>query len=76
MHIEDRLKKTYPTLTKREREISIGIAKGKGNREIAKDFGLQEQSVKNLTSQIMRKLGVKNRVQVALLARGIEPASD
>lgn len=53
-------------LTPREVEVATLIGQGMSNRQIAQILGIQEQSVKNLASTIMRKLDCKNRVQVAL----------
>ena len=40
-------------------------------RRIGQIMGLQEQSVKNLVSVVMRKLNCENRVQVALKMVGV-----
>lgn len=53
-------------LTRREYEIARLVAQGLSNRRISAISGLREQSVKNLVSVIMRKMGCENRVQVAL----------
>lgn len=53
-------------LTRREYEVATLVSKGFSNRRIAEVTGLQEQSIKNLVSVIMRKLKCENRVQVAL----------
>ncbi|MFQ3676392.1 MAG: LuxR C-terminal-related transcriptional regulator, partial [Fimbriimonadaceae bacterium] len=53
-------------LTPRELEVATLIGQGMSNRQISQILGIQEQSVKNLASTIMRKLDCKNRVQVAL----------
>lgn len=53
-------------LTMREHEIAALVAKGYSNRRIAEATGIQEQSVKNLVSTIIRKLQCENRTQVAL----------
>lgn len=53
-------------LTRREYEIARLVAQGLSNRRISTISGLREQSVKNLVSVIMRKMGCENRVQVAL----------
>lgn len=52
-------------LTKREFEVAQKVAVGWGNRLIGLDLQLQEQSVKNLVSSVMRKLRCDNRTQVA-----------
>jgi DNA-binding NarL/FixJ family response regulator len=59
-----------PHLTSREMEVANLIAQGLPNRRIGVIMGLQEQSVKNLVSIVMRKLGCENRVQVALKLSG------
>lgn len=60
-------------LTKREYDVAMLVARGLSNRSIAQNAGLQEQSVKNLVSVIMRKLNCENRVQVALKLTGHKP---
>jgi len=62
-------------LTPRESEVASLIAQGLPNRRIAVIMGLQEQSVKNLVSIVMRKLGCENRVQVALALAGGKTSS-
>lgn len=57
-------------LTRREMEVAQLVAEGMPNRRIATVLNLQEQSVKNLVSGIMRKLDCENRVQVALRLSG------
>jgi DNA-binding NarL/FixJ family response regulator len=59
-----------PTLTARELEVANLVAQGLPNRRIGVIMGLQEQSVKNLVSIVMRKLNCENRVQVALKLSG------
>ena len=53
-------------LTPREREVARLVSQGMPNRRIATVLGIQEQSVKNLVSVVMRKLRCENRVQLAL----------
>ena len=48
-------------LTERELEILAAAARGLKNREIAAEFGIGEQTVKNHMSIILRQLGVRNR---------------
>lgn len=60
-------------LSRRELQVAQFVAKGLPNRRISTILGLQEQSVKNLVSTIMRKLRCENRVQVALMLQGYVP---
>lgn len=54
----------------RERQIVRFIAEGCSNQEIANRMGLRLQTVKNHLSRIYKKVGVPNRVQLAVFAVG------
>jgi len=56
-------------LSEREHEILILIANGASNREIANGLFLAEGTVKNHITNILGKLGVRDRTQAALKAR-------
>ena len=56
-------------LTEREVEILRLIAGGASNREIAERLFLAEGTVKNHVTNILGKLGVRDRTQAALKAR-------
>ena len=63
--------KTVPShlaLTPRERDLLRGIVAGRTNREMAAEFGLSEQSIKNVLSTVYQKCHVRNRLQLALFA--------
>lgn len=55
-------------LTARELEIVTTVVSGYSNAEIAKKYGLSEQTVKHHLSSIFDKLGVFNRLELALFA--------
>ena len=55
-------------LSERERHIVAWITTGASNREIAARMGLRTQTIKNRLCRIYRKLGVPNRVQLAVFA--------
>jgi DNA-binding NarL/FixJ family response regulator len=56
-------------LTEREREILAHIARGANNREISETLFITEGTVKNHVSNILGKLGLRDRTQAALWAR-------
>lgn len=53
------------------REISVlrGLVSGKANKEIARDLGITEPTVKLHMKTLYRKIGAHNRTQAALIAR-------
>jgi DNA-binding NarL/FixJ family response regulator len=55
-------------LTRRELQVISAVVEGGSNKDIAKGFGLSEQTVKNHLSNIFDKLGVSNRLELALYA--------
>lgn len=54
------------TLTERERDITDQILTGKTNREIGAELGISEETVKRHIRNIYDKLGVSNRMELAL----------
>jgi DNA-binding NarL/FixJ family response regulator len=54
-------------LTRREREVLMVLATGASNRQIGATLYLSEKSVKQHMSNAMRKLGARNRTQLALM---------
>lgn len=55
--------------SQRQRAVLHLLAEGKANKEIARALAIGESAVKARVRQIMRKLKVANRTQVALQAR-------
>jgi DNA-binding NarL/FixJ family response regulator len=54
-------------LNDREREVAVEVGKGSSNAEIAAALFLSVPTVKTHVSSILTKLGLNNRVQIALL---------
>lgn len=55
-------------LTKRELQIVAAIVEGSSNKDIGQQFSLSQQTVKNHLSHVFDKLGVSNRLELALYA--------
>ena len=55
-------------LTRRQRDVVRALQAGSTNREIARQLGLQEQTVRNHLSVIYGKLGLRNRLELSLRA--------
>lgn len=58
-----------PDLSSREIEVLSALASGQSNKEIARDLGLQEVTVKLHMQRLSRKLGARNRTHAALIGR-------
>ena len=56
------------SLTARERDVLIRVARGLPNRQIAADLGITERTARTHVSNILAKLGLASRTQAALLA--------
>jgi len=59
---------TPATLSERETEVLVLIARGKANKEIAAELTIGEKTVKTHVSSILNKLGLQSRTQAALYA--------
>jgi DNA-binding NarL/FixJ family response regulator len=55
-------------LTERETEVLRLVARGRANKEIARELGIGEKTVKTHVSSVLAKLGVQSRTQAALYA--------
>ena len=55
-------------ISARELEVIGLVADGLGNKQIARELGIREQTVKNHLASIMQKLGAKSRLEVGLHA--------
>ena len=53
-------------LNAREKAVAKGVAQGLTNAHLAKSLHLSEATIKLLVSNVMNKLGVANRVQIAV----------
>ncbi|MFE1228997.1 response regulator [Streptomyces sp. NPDC058745] len=54
-------------LAEREREVAVAVGHGRSNAEIAATLYMGVPTVKTHVSRILAKLGLNNRVQIALL---------
>lgn len=56
------------SLAEREWEVAVAVGRGRSNAEIAATLFMSVPTVKTHVSRILAKLGLNNRVQIALLA--------
>ncbi|WP_299296787.1 response regulator transcription factor [uncultured Tateyamaria sp.] len=60
---------TFADLSEREMQTLEQLCIGLSNKEIARNLGIQEVTVKLHVKNLLAKLGVSNRTQAALLAK-------
>ena len=58
--------KTESPLTDREQEIAALVAQGLSNKEIARELGVSANTIRSHISNILRKLKLTNRTQIAI----------
>jgi DNA-binding NarL/FixJ family response regulator len=58
-------------LTPTQIKVLAGVHSGLLNKQIAYDLGIAEATVKAHMTALMRKLNVRNRTQVAIIARSM-----
>ena len=62
------------TLTRREQEVASAVANGSSNKEIARQLGITERTVKAHTGSVFQKLNARDRLHLALLVNGQRPS--
>lgn len=66
---DSQVKDIYKYLTKKEYEIALLIAEGKSNKEISSLLYITEGTVKNHVTNILGKLELRDRTQLALMIK-------
>jgi DNA-binding NarL/FixJ family response regulator len=62
-----RAQERLEALTERERDVALGVGRGLSNAEVAAELYLSVPTVKAHVSRLFDKLGVGNRVQIAIV---------
>jgi DNA-binding CsgD family transcriptional regulator len=68
----DRARARLAGLTERERTVALALGQGWSNAEIGAELSMSVPTVKGHVSRLLAKLGLNNRVQVALLVHDAE----
>jgi FixJ family two-component response regulator len=70
------LKKRFDSLSPREREIMIEVARGRLSKQIAGDIGITEATVKVHRSRLMRKMNARSLPALSRMADKLKLISD
>jgi DNA-binding NarL/FixJ family response regulator len=65
---QSRARERLAALNDREREVAVLVGRGLANAQIAAELFMSVATVKTHVSRVLAKLGLNNRVQIALLA--------
>jgi DNA-binding NarL/FixJ family response regulator len=65
----DRARERLADLSAREQDVALAVGRGLANAEIAAELYMSVATVKAHVSRLLTKLGVENRVQIALLVQ-------
>lgn len=68
---QEEVQQAIASLTPTQLKVLLEVLDGKLNKQVAHDLGMSEATVKAHMTVIMRKLGVQNRTQAALVARSL-----
>lgn len=74
-HGNDSAEPSLGRLSMRERQVAEAVARGSTNKEIARVMGITERTVKAHLTASFEKLGVRDRMQLALLVNGVEDST-
>ncbi len=65
LHAHTNLKARFETLTPKEKEVSVAIAKGGSNKDIGLRIGIAEKTVQIHRTSIYKKLRVHSQLEIA-----------
>jgi FixJ family two-component response regulator len=69
------LRKSFASITPREREVMAFVVAGHRNKKIAAEIGVSEVTVKTHRAQVMRKMGAASLAELIRMAEALDDLS-
>lgn len=58
-------------LTKRERQVIVGLKKGRTSKQIARDLDLSHRTIEDVRARLLKKFSVKNSMELLSFVVGV-----
>jgi FixJ family two-component response regulator len=68
----EKLRRTYASLSRRERQVMTSVVSGRLNKQVGSDLGISEVTVKAHRGQVMRKMHADSLAELVRMAAALD----
>ena len=72
---KDQIRRSFESLTPREREVLTLVTQGKANKVMAGDLGVSQRTVEIHRARVMEKMGASSLAQLVRMVLELEPST-